>query len=219
MNGWLRDGIRLALFSLAAFAVYWLFREQVGQAVDLLGRNADSPWALLIAALVFLIGSVFLVPQWALIAASVAAFGLVQGSLVAWAATMVSTVAHFAFATLFRDRLKARGSGPRRDRLRAMFSRNSFQSGLIVRLIPTGPAVMVNVAAGLAGVRAMPFMVGTMIGIVPKILLTGLVAQGLLSSAQGQQIGLGLTLAVLAAVALWLLNRALKRRHAAIGGK
>ena len=213
MNGWVRDAIKLALFSVVAFGLYWLFRDEVAAGVAQLDSYADSPWALLICLVVFLLGSLFLVPQWALIGAAVAAFGLLQGGVLAWVSTVLAAQFHLGFAILFHDRLGARFRGPRRDRLKAMFGRNSFQSGLIVRLIPTGPFVMVNVAAGLAGVRAVPFMVGTMIGIVPKIVLTGLVAQGLLSSAQGKQIGLWLTVAGLAALATWLLNRWLKARR------
>ena len=215
LNGWLRDGLKLLAFSVVTFAIYWLFRDEVAAGVAQLDRWADSPWAILVCAVVFLLGSIFLVPQWALIAAAVAAFGLLQGGILSWISTVIAAQLQLGFATIFRDRLGPRFSGPRRDRLKAMFGRNSFQSGLIVRLIPTGPFVMVNLAAGLAGVRPIPFIVGTMIGIVPKIVLTALVAQGLLSSADGQRIGLWLTVAGLAAFAAWLLNRTLKRRRRA----
>lgn len=214
MRGWLRDGVRLAVFSAVAFAVYWLFRDEVAAGVARLEDVADSPWALPVSAVVFLLGSIFLVPQWALIAASVAAFGLLQGGIIAWISTVIAAQVQLGFAAVFRDRLAPRFSGPRRDRLKRMFRRNSFQSGLIVRLIPTGPFVMVNVAAGLAGVRAVPFIVGTMIGIVPKIVLTAVVAQGLLSSAQGRSVGLWLTLAGLGVTVAIVLNRYLKRQRA-----
>ena len=215
MQGWLKDGLKLLVFSVVAFGVYWLFREEVAAGVARLEDHADSPWALLITAATFLIGSLFLVPQWALIAACVAAFGLIQGCQISWISIVFAAQAQLGFAAVFRERLGPRFSGPRRDRLKRMFSRNSFQSGLIVRLVPTGPFVMVNVAAGLAGVRPIPFMVGTMIGVVPKILLTAVVAQGLLSSAQGRQVGLWLTVAGLAMLAMFLLNRRLKRRRRA----
>ena len=216
LRGWLRDGLRLLAFSVVAFAVFWLFRDEVAAGVAQLDRFADSPWALLVCAVVFLLGSLFLVPQWALIAAAVAAFGLVQGGVLAWISTVLAAQIQMGFAVLFSHRLSERFRGPRRDRLKAMFGRNSFQSGLIVRLIPTGPFVMVNVAAGLAGVRPVPFIVGTMIGIIPKIVLTGLVAQGLLSGAQGQRIGVWLTVAGLALLALFLLNRVVKKRRRAL---
>ncbi|WP_298911828.1 VTT domain-containing protein [uncultured Algimonas sp.] len=207
MKPWLKDAARLAVFALAALAVYWVFHDQVGRWVDQLGRYADSPVLLLVAIGVFLVGSFFLLPQWVLIAAAIAAFGFLQGAIAAWIATMFAAHIHLGIAILFRDRLRARLSGPRMTRLRTMFSRNSFQSGLIVRMVPAGPFILVNLAAGLAGARAVPFLSGTAIGIMPKIVLTGLVAQGVLSSAQGRQVGLWVTMGGFAMLGLFLLSR------------
>ena len=214
-----RDVVKLALFCALGFAVYTLFREDVARAVGLLGQAADTPWALPVAVVVFLVGSLFLVPQWALIAAAIAAFGLVQGGITAWISIVIAAQVQLGTTVLFKDRFKQRFTGERMRALRKLFSRNSFRSGLIIRIIPSGPFVLVNVAAGLAGVRPIPFIVGTMIGIIPKIVLTGLVTQGLVSTARGQQIGLGLSLVALGLVGGWWLSRRVRAARLAKGEK
>lgn len=196
-----------ALAVLLVVVLFVGFREDAAHAVSLLGEMSDSRWALPVAAAIFIVGSLFFVPQWALIAASIAAFGLTQGGIIAWACTTLAASLHLGVTVAFRDRLAGRLTGERMERLRKLFARNSFQSGLVIRVIPSGPFVLVNVAAGLAGVRPMPFIAGTMVGIVPKIVLTGLVTQGLVSTARGQQIGLGVTLVALGLVGGWWFSQ------------
>ena len=75
MKGPLYDISVLIGFSLLAALLIYLFREQANTAVELMGTYSGTPMAVGVAVLVFLIGSVFFVPQWALIAAAIAAFG------------------------------------------------------------------------------------------------------------------------------------------------
>lgn len=207
MKGPLYDISLLIGLSLLTALLVYLFREQASAAINLMGTYSGTPMAVGVAILVFLIGSIFFVPQWALIASAIAAFGLVEGSAIAWLATMVSVTAHVfaarALARRFEDRLHIQ----RLDYLRNLFKRNSVISGFIVRLIPTGPAILVNVAAGLFGVSRGGFLLGTAFGVVPKILLTGIVASELISSAQGKQFSLWLAVAAVGLIALSLITR------------
>jgi uncharacterized membrane protein YdjX (TVP38/TMEM64 family) len=207
MKGPIYDiSVLIGLSLLVALLVY-LFREQANAMVDLMGSYSGTPMAVAVAVLVFLIGSIFFVPQWALIAAAIAAFGLVEGSAIAWFATMVSVTAHVFAARALSRRFEERLHIQRLDYLRTIFKRNSVQSGFLVRLIPTGPAILVNVAAGLFGVSRGGFLLGTAFGIMPKILLTGIVASELISSAQGKQFSLWLAFGAIGLIALSLLTR------------
>ena len=55
---------------------------------------------------------------------------------------------------------------------------NTFLASLSVRLIPTGPFVLVNMVAGAASVCFGPFIWGTALGILPKILFVALITIG-----------------------------------------
>lgn len=207
MKGPLYDIALLIGFSLLTALLVYIFREPASAAIHLMGTYSGTPMAVGVAILIFLIGSIFFVPQWALIASAIAAFGLIEGSAIAWLATMVSVTAHVfaarAFARRFEDRLHIQ----RLDYLRNIFKQNSVRSGFIVRLIPTGPAILVNVTAGLFGVSRGGFLLGTAFGVVPKILLTGIVASELISSAQGKQFSLWLAVAAVGMIALSLVAR------------
>lgn len=207
MKGPLYDISLLMGLSLVAALLVYLFREQATAAINLMGSYSGTPMAVGVAVLVFLIGSIFFVPQWALIAAAIAAFGLIEGTAIAWFATMVSVTAHVFAARALEQRFHERLHIQRLNYLRAVFKRNSVQSGFIVRLIPTGPAILVNVAAGLFGVSRGGFLLGTAFGIMPKILLTGIVASELISSAQGKQFSLWLAIGAVGLIALSLWTR------------
>jgi uncharacterized membrane protein YdjX (TVP38/TMEM64 family) len=207
MKGPLYDiSVLIGLSLLAALLVY-LFREQANAAINLMGTYSGTPMAIGVAVLVFFIGSIFFVPQCALIAAASAAFGLVDGSVIAWFATMVSVTAHVFAARALAGRFEERLHIQRLDYLRTLFKRNSVQSGFLVRLIPTGPAILVNVAAGLFGVSRGGFLLGSALGVIPKILLTGIVASELISSAQGKQFSLWLAVGAVGLIALSLMTR------------
>ncbi len=205
------------LLGLVAVVLVLLFRDQASAVVDLMGSYSGTPWAIGVALLVFLIGSVLFVPQWMLIAASVAAFGLVEGTGIAWLATMVATTVHLLAAQLLRQPLAARLSGARLEKLQGLLGGQSFQAGFLVRLVPTGPAVIVNVAAGIFGVGRLGFLLGTAMGIVPKILITGALVSEIVSSAQARQASVGLAV-IGALILLWIVARRLLRRRGARQG-
>lgn len=207
MKGPLYDISVLIGFSLLAALLIYLFREQANAAVELMGTYSGTPMAVGVAVLVFLIGSIFFVPQWALIAAAIAAFGLVEGTAIAWFATMFSVLVHVLAARALANRFAERLHSQRLSYLRDLFNRNSVWSGFIIRLIPTGPAILVNVAAGLFGVSRSGFLFGTAFGIVPKILLIAIVASELISSAQGKQFSLWLAIGAIGLIALSLITR------------
>lgn len=201
----------MALISAGILLAMFLFRDHAEDLIALLGSFSGSPLAIGVAILVFFLGSLVLVPQWLLIGASVAAFGLVEGIAIAWLATMVATAIHVLTARAFEGRIRPLLAGERGERIRAMLRRNSVEAGFIVRLVPTGPAVLVNVAAGLFRVSRSGFLTGTALGIIPKILLTGVVTAELLSSAQAQQVSTGLVFFALLLIVVFFVARRSRR--------
>mgnify|MGYP002140455483 CR=1 FL=1 len=75
-------------------------------------------------------------------------------------------------------------------------------AGLIVRLVPSAPFIVVNMAAGVTPMRLSHFIAGTGIGIVPKIALTAFAGASIVQLMRGEIGRHWIELAVVAA--LWL---------------
>ncbi|MDR3506557.1 MAG: TVP38/TMEM64 family protein [Caulobacteraceae bacterium] len=163
---------------------------------------AHGPWALPVAVAAFA-GLAFLgVPQVALIAAAVVAFGPQMGMAYSWAGTMVSSVIGFYLGRSFGGRLLADVAGDSVRRFMDMIGRNGFVASFLVRLAPSAPFIVVNMAAGITPMRFADFLAGTALGIVPKIALTGLAGHSLIRAASGGGMREAASIAV--AIAAWV---------------
>ncbi|QUD89994.1 TVP38/TMEM64 family protein [Phenylobacterium montanum] len=167
-----------------------------------LAGAAQGPWALPVAVLVFA-GLAFLgVPQVALIAAAVVAFGPQRGMAYSWAGTMVSSLIGFGLGRWFGGRLLETVAGEGVQRFMAMIGRNGFVASFLVRLAPSAPFIVVNMAAGITPMRLIDFVAGTALGIVPKIVLTGMAGRSLMQAAGGG--GLREVLLIVLSVGAWV---------------
>ena len=187
-----------------------------------LGFAARSPYALLMAVAAFAVLALLGVPQVVLIAAAVVAFGPWLGFAYSWIGTMVSACVGFWLGRLTGGRMLKDVGGRSLGRFIAMIGRNGFLASLIVRLAPSAPFVVVNMAAGVTPMRFSAFVLGSGIGIVPKILLTDLAGRSV-AHARGDQVWINLGLFAVALLA-WILTglvarRWIRRHEAAEGGE
>ncbi len=181
---------------------------------------AHGPWALPVAVAAFACLAFLGVPQFMLIAAAVVAFGPAAGFAYSWVGTMVSALVGFALGRLAGGRSLAVFSGDGVRRFMELVGRNGFSASLIVRLVPSAPFIVVNMAAGVTPMRIAHFAAGTAIGIVPKIALTAFAGNAIVQGMHGQGDGHGLLLALAAAAWLgigWYARRWLKGRPGAAG--
>ena len=165
-------------------------------------RAASGPWSLPVAVAAFGVLAFVGVPQIMLIAAAVVAFGPVTGSLYSWVGTMVSALVGFYLGRMAGAKVLERYSGAGVKRFIKLIARNGFLASLIVRLVPSAPFIVVNMAAGVTPMRARDFVAGTGIGIIPKIALTAFAGASIVQLMQGE---IGRHWVELAAViAIWL---------------
>jgi uncharacterized membrane protein YdjX (TVP38/TMEM64 family) len=181
-----------------------------------LGVGATGPWALPVAVAAFAILAFVGVPQFMLIAAAVVAFGPWAGFGYSWIGTMVSAVIGFWLGRAAGARALERFSGEGVRQFMTMIGRNGFLASLIVRLVPSAPFIVVNMAAGVTPMRVRDFMAGTALGIVPKIALTAFAGAAIV---QTMKEGLGGHAVLLVAIAGgwiaigWAARAWLKRRE------
>jgi uncharacterized membrane protein YdjX (TVP38/TMEM64 family) len=142
------------------------------------------------AALIMTLAGGFLFGPW--LGGLVADLGCSAGSMVAYAVCRLAV----------GDSLDRRAS-PRIKAFEQGFRKDAFFYLLTLRLIPVTPLWLVNIAAGVLGVAAVPFLAATMIGILPASLIFASLGSDLDRLFQsGTTIGLALLLAPRVAVPL-----------------
>ena len=165
-------GAQLFGFDSAATVQEWL-------------ASASGAWSLPVAVAAFAALAFVGVPQFVLIAAAVVAFGPTTGFVYSWIGTMVSSLVGFYLGRMAGARTLERFSGAGVARFVRMIGRNGLVASLIVRLVPSAPFIVVNMAAGVTPMRVLDFTLGTAIGIVPKIVLTAFAGSSILRVLKG----------------------------------
>ncbi|RAK51252.1 TVP38/TMEM64 family protein [Phenylobacterium deserti] len=181
---------------------------------------ASGPWALPVAVAAFAILAFVGVPQFMLIAAAVVAFGAWTGFAYSWIGTMVSSLVGFYIGRLAGARTLRTFSSEGMRQFMELVGRNGFLASMIVRLVPSAPFIVVNMAAGVTPMRVRHFTAGTALGIVPKIALTAFAGNSIFQVMRGQGgvrhvfvvVGLGALWLIIA----WVARKWLKAREAAV---
>ncbi len=182
---------------------------------DFIAQFAHSPFALPMVFVVYLVGAFINIPQWMMHGASVVTFGPVQGSILAWCATMVSASVDFWIGHWLGPKRVEKLSGGLTTKLLRAIRKNGFWASLAVRILPTGPFVFVNMAAGVTRMRFSAFLLGTGIGTVPKIALMASLGSGAkvaLGHRDPVYIVLAVGVAIASFIVMWAVGKKLEER-------
>ena len=183
-----------------------------------MGAGLHGPWALAAAVSGFTALAFLGVPQFVLVAAAVVAFGPWAGFGYSFVGNLVSAIIGFLVGRRFGGRLLRDYAGRGVKDFMELVAANGFWASAIVRLVPSAPFVVVNMAAGCTPMKLSSFILGTALGSIPKIALTAFagaqVVQGLNGGGASKWIMLGVAAAVWIGSALWA-RAWLKRREAA----
>ncbi len=215
--------VSLALF-LSVLVIFLLgriggaevvFDEDDAPLIEWMKNNANSVWALPVAILIFTIAGFIGIPQFALIAGAVVAFGPMRGAVNAWIATVAAAGVMFWLGRVVGADTLRRYGGDTVNRLSRFIGRNGFWASLTVRFVPLAPAVIVNMAAGVSHMSFLPFVAGTGLGSIPKIALVAFAGQGLMQVLSGRSIGSAIALVAVAVgwLVIMLVVRARLRRQ------
>ncbi len=131
------------------------------------------------------------------------AFGVVAGTGLSLAATVIGCLIDFAWARVvgrawLRRVLLARM--PKLATLDRLLAERPFTTVLTLRLLPVGSSLMVSLGAGLSGAGTGAFVLASALGALPQSLVFALLGSG---------IGIGHLARVLVAIVLFLASAAL----------
>ncbi len=179
-------GVALATAALIIFALAKAgYLPGRAEAEAWLSGLSGSPWGLPAVIVIFCVGAFLGVPQFALIAASVAVFGPLLGGPYAWVANMISGALTFWIGRAGGEAALRRHGGPQLQKLSRLIGQNALAASAIVRNVPAGPFLIVNMAFGASAARFRDYWAGMALGILPKITLIAVGWQTLRSAWDG----------------------------------
>lgn len=178
---------------------------------------ARSPWMPLIVAAVYVGSNAVMFPNTVLCFGTILAFGTEKGF---WYATLGSllaaVVAYLAGRWYGPDKIRKLKIASL-DRMTRALRKGGVLQITTLRLLPLAPFTVVNLMAGVAHVRPIPYIVGTFLGLLPGNLLFtafGRQLRQLISHPTPMAVTLLIAITVLGSVALWYLQKLVARKEA-----
>jgi uncharacterized membrane protein YdjX (TVP38/TMEM64 family) len=150
---------------------------------------------LLFGAAVIAIG----VPRQAVCFLAGYAAGLVEGTALALAATILGSAIAFFYARLIGRDFVRRRLGERARRVDEFLGRNTFATVVAIRFLPVGNNLLTNLVAGISAVPAPAFLLGSAVGFVPQTIVFVLLGSGI---RVDPPLRIGLSIALFVASAL-----------------
>jgi uncharacterized membrane protein YdjX (TVP38/TMEM64 family) len=186
--------------------------------VALFGELRESPWAAVVLLLLYLVLAPLGLPMTPLIIAGGIVFGRFWGALFNTLGCMLGAAVSYQLARLLGREFVLRIAGKRLKRVETLLRRRGFWSLVGVRFMPV-PFPVVNFGAALAGVRFGPFLLTSLLGLLPAMLIYTSFAAGLFDVARGgdrdqlRQIGLLFALIVTISVTPTVIQQIGRKRR------
>lgn len=145
------------------------------------GSLQESPWGPIIAIGGFLIGSLVVFPVSLLIVVTTLVFGPLLGAFYAWIGTGMAAVVTYAIGNVLGRDTVRRLAGRRVNRLSQRLAARGLLAVALVRMLPVAPFTVIGLVAGASHIRFQDYVLGTLIGMVPVIVVLAGFAEGLVS--------------------------------------
>ncbi len=218
---WRLAGLMLLALTLTGLAIAWRYtplRALLNPAalVSAAQELKVLPFTPLLVIGAYVIGSLVLVPLTLLIAVTGIVFGVSPGAAYAMAGTLCAAAAGYGLgAVLGRDAAR-RLLGARLNRLSRRVARRGTLAMILIRLLPLAPFGVINIVCGASHIRLRDYLLGTLIGTLPGVLLTTAFAHNLVQAVRSpsqQTLGILLIVVLLLAGFAIGLRRVLQRQR------
>jgi uncharacterized membrane protein YdjX (TVP38/TMEM64 family) len=210
---WLGVGILVLLFAAAAVWKWTPLADQIDirKITGWVFSLRNNPARPLIILGGYIVGSLLLVPVTALILATALVFGPLLGSAYSFAGCFLGAAVTYALGYFLGRDLVQQIIGSKWKRVEQKIGQAGIIAVATIRLLPVAPFTIVNVISGAFRVPLRDYLVGTLLGMAPGIVLINLFAHQLESAARNPGVGSYTLLIALAAVSvlgtLWLRRK------------
>lgn len=181
---WLAAGVVILLVAIFLFGRYTEFLN-IDALQQVIATFAEGPWGLPALILTFCACAFIGVPQFLLVGIAVYAFGPLWGAVWAWVSTLSSGTLTYWIGRAFGEATLQRLGQGRIKRFAGFVAKNAFAASAIVRNVPTGPFLMVNMIFGAIRAKYSHYLAGMALGIVPKIALIAFGLQAIQAALEG----------------------------------
>jgi len=210
---WLGLGVLLVLCAAAA-AWKW---TPLSELIDIhrLSRWAaalrDSPARHFYLLGAYIVGSILLVPITAMILVTAMIFGPFAGSVYALVGSLAGAAVTYAIGAMLGRDLVRKIAGRKWQRLERKINATGIIAVTALRLLPVAPFTVVNIVCGAFKVPWRDYLLGSILGLTPGVLITALFAHQLAGALRNPGIGAFVLLAALIVVTIvgsvWLKRR------------
>jgi phospholipase D1/2 len=212
--------MRSALFLIVAvgLAAAWRWTPlgnwlDVATLVEWVKPWHDHPLTPLLVIGAYAAGGLVVAPITMLIIATAMAFGPLLGLTYSLLGCLVSATLTFGFGALMGRETVRRFAGRHVSRLSQRLARHGLTAVLIVRILPVAPFTIVNIVAGASGVRFRDFILATLLGMLPGLVVMTMFGDRLQSAIEDPRAE-NVMLLVAFVVALIVVMIWLRRRFA-----
>jgi phospholipase D1/2 len=195
-----RTGLVIFLVSLLVLALTlaWRFTDLSEIASperlrEVLATSTGGPWAPMLVLAAFLLGAALCFPVTILILATAATFGPLLGVIYSLIGVTVSGAITYWIGARFGQQAISSLLGERWLRVRDRLGRRGVLTVVAVRVVPTLPFTLINLAIGASAIKPIDFVIGTIIGMGPGLVVISLMGDKivtLLSDPSPREIGL-----------------------------
>jgi uncharacterized membrane protein YdjX (TVP38/TMEM64 family) len=136
------------------------------------------------------------------------AFGLTLGSALALGGTVIGCIGAFFYARLLGRELIAAKFPNRVKRVDDFLQETPLTMTLLIRMLPVGSNIAVNLVAGVSSVKPLPFFSGSSLGYIPQTVVFALIGSGIAVEPE-----LRISISVILFTASGILGMHLYRKH------
>jgi phosphatidylserine/phosphatidylglycerophosphate/cardiolipin synthase-like enzyme/uncharacterized membrane protein YdjX (TVP38/TMEM64 family) len=181
--------IAVSLFALffMALTVVWTWTPladylQFNALTQLAQGFNKLPFTWLVVMAGYVLAGLFSIPITILIVVTGVVFGATTGGLYALAGTLLSALVTYGAGRWLGRETVRRLAGTRINNMSRRLARRGLIAMIILRLLPVAPFTIVNVIAGASQISLRDYMLGTLLGMGPGIIVTVVFAHHLASA-------------------------------------
>jgi phospholipase D1/2 len=148
----------------------------------------------------YLIGSLLLIPITVLILVTAIVFGPMFGSLYSLVGCLATAAVTYAIGFFVGQDFVRKIAGAKWQRVQRKIGRSGIVAVATLRLLPVAPFTVVNIVSGAFKIPLRDYILGSLLGLTPGILITNLFAHQFENAIHNPGIGIFLVLAALVGI-------------------